>query len=364
MKQRRISIFSLPSHTFIDRVSGTDYIRVIQPMTALDGYVYKDTKFEVKVFNHAKDGSFDWREVFEKYDIVYFNYTTNDVGYAIMGLLAQKYKKKLVCDLDDDIFNILTDNAAYDIFSSESEGRKIVKAILGDVFHVTCTNSHLKHSLEANVKKTADQITSLPNYIDLSLYKYRCEFKDRGYYKAIHFGSSTHSASLYSQDFIGAVDRIMKEYPNFTFLTIGTFIPALRNKWGRRYEQGFGDGDLLKWVKMMPKFMDDVDFALVPLINNTYNRSKSGTKYLEVSSYKIPGVYKNIRQYNEIIKNGENGYLASTEEEWYQSIKSLIDNAKLRKEMGEKAYKTVKENHTIQGHIEEYAEMLLKVFNS
>lgn len=351
----------MPSHTFIDRVSGTDFVRIIQPMKYLNGYVYKDTKFEVTVFDHSKGKSFDWRDILQEYDIVYFNYTTNDVGYAIMGCLAQKYKKRLVCDVDDDIFNILTDNPAYEIFKKGAWGRTVVEAVLDDVFHVTCTNSHLKHSIEFNTKKTTDKITVLPNYVDLSVYKHRSPFKDRGYYKAIHFGSSTHSSSIYNEVFVKAVDRVMKEYPNFSFLTIGSFIPALRNKWGRRYEQGFGDGDLMKWIKLMPKFMDDADFLLVPLINNTYNRSKSSTKYNETSSYKIPGIYQNIRQYNEVIENGVNGYLCSTEDEWYNAITSLIKDAKLRQAMGENAYRTVEEKHTIQGNIKAYAETFIKI---
>lgn len=349
----------MPSHTFIDRVSGTDFLRIIQPMNALHGQVHKDVKFHVKVFNHAKDGSFDWRDIFQEYDIVYFNYTTNDIGYAIMGLLAQKYKKKLVCDVDDDLWSILTDNAAYDIFKKGSEGREIVKAVLGDVFHVTCTNSHLKHSLEANTK--AKGVSVLPNYVDLSVYKYRCEFKDRGYYKAIHFGSSTHAASLYSTDFIKAVDRIMKEYPNFSFLTIGTFIPELRRMWGQRYEQGFGDGDLMKWIKLMPKFMDDVDFVLTPLINNTYNRSKSATKRWEASSYKIPFIGQHIRQYNEVIDNDVDGYLCSTEEQWYQAIKKMLDDPKKRKEIGEAGYERTVKDGQMKNNVWRYAEFFHEI---
>lgn len=350
-----MKIFCLPSHTFVDRVSGVDYLRITQPMTHLNGY----EDFEVKVFNHAKDGSFDWRDVFEEYDSVYFNYTTNDIGYAVMGCLAQKYKKKLICDVDDDLFNILSDNSAYEIFKKGSWGLQVVKAILGDVHHVTCTNSHLKHSLQQNTK--AKGISVLPNFIDLeSVYKYRTPFKDRGYYKALHFGSSTHFASFYSQPFLDAMDRVMKEYPNFSFITVGAFVPSFRAKWGTRYEQGFGDTDLMKWIDKMPQYVDDADFMLVPLLDNTYNRSKSSTKYLEASSFKLPGVYQDIRQYKELIKNGENGYLASTADEWYMGITNLINDAKLRKSMGEKAFETI-QDWTIQSKVKLYADTFRKI---
>jgi glycosyltransferase involved in cell wall biosynthesis len=350
-----IKIFALPSHTFIDRISGVDFLRVIQPMTQLG----KKEGFEVKVYNPAKDGSFAWEDIFQEYDIIYFNYTTNDIGYAVMGYMAQKYKKKLICDVDDDLFNILSDNSAYEIFKKGAWGLSVVKAILGDVAHVTCTNSHLKHSLMQHTK--AKGISVLPNYIDLeNVYKYRAPFKDRGYYKALHFGSSTHFASFYSQPFVEAMDRVMKEYPNFSFITVGAFVASFRDRWGMRYEQGYGDTDIMKWIDKMPQYIDDADFMLVPMLDNVYNRSKSSTKYLEASSFKLPGVYQNIRQYKELIKNGENGYLCQTADEWYNSITSLINNAKIRREMGEKAFETI-QDWTIQKNISKYADVLTMV---
>lgn len=355
---KQVRIFAMPSHTYVDRVSGVDYARIIQPMKALNGFKYKDYTFDVEVYNHANNKTFDWRDIFQDYDIIYFNYTTNDVGYAVMGTMAQKFKRKLVCDVDDDLFNIATDNPAYEAFKDGSWGRTVTKAILKDVSHVSVTNSHLKHSIEFNSEPKG--VTILPNYVDLSLYKHRSPFKDRGYYKALYFGSSTHFSDLYSPEFYNALDRIMKDYPNFSFVSIGAFIPKYRNRWGQRYEQGFGDTDLLKWIKKMPMFMDNADFMVVPLVNNTYNRSKSSIKFLEASSYKIPGIYQRIRQYNEMVKEGVNGFLCSTEEEWYKAITTLINDTKLRKSMGEEAFKTI-EGWEIKKHLGEYAQMFINL---
>jgi len=351
-------IFALPSHTFKDRISGVDFLRIIQPMKHLNGY---EGRFEVKVYDPSKDDSFDWRDIFEEYDAVYFNYTTNDIGYAIMGYLAQKNNKKLICDVDDDLFNILSDNSAYDIFKKGAWGLQVVQAILGDVSHVTCTNDFLRHSIMHNSK--AKKVTVLPNYIDLDVYTHRAEFKDRGYYKALHFGSSTHFASFYSPEFVKALMRIMDEYPNFSFITVGAFVSEFKKKWGQRYEQGFGDTDIMKWIDKMPQYVNDADFMLVPMINNTYNRSKSNCKYLEASSHKLPGVYQNIRQYREVINDGDNGFLCETEDEWYSAITKLISDAKLRKSMGEKAFSTIQQ-HTIQSNVKKYADMFDKILTT
>jgi len=360
MSRKILSIFALPSHTYVDRVSGVDFVRIIQPMRYLDGWKDKDVEFKVTVYDHAKNSSFDWRDVFKANDCIYFNYTSNDIGYAIMGLLAQKFERKLVCDYDDDLFSIAPNNPAYEAFKKGSWGLQVIKAISKDVSHLTVTNRHLKNTMAYNTDKTLEQIEVLPNLIDLDLYKHRCEYKDRGYYVGLHFGSSTHFSDLYSEPFVRAMTKIMYEYPNFTFRTVGAFVPKFRELWGVRYEQGFGDTDLMKWIEMMPKEMDKADFMLVPLVNTHYNRSKSGIKFLEASSYKIPGIYQRINQYQDLIEHGKNGLLATTEQEWYEAMVTMLTNSKLRKSMGEEAFKTAQAN-TIQGNIKLYADFFKRL---
>ena len=356
-------IYALPSHTFKEKVSGVDFVRIIQPMKYLDGFEYDGVRFEVKTYNPKTDDDEDWNWVMQNYDCVYLNYTSNDWGYAVVGCLAQKYKRKIVCDFDDDLWNILQDNTAYEVYKEDSWGKKVVTAIAGDVHHVTVTNQHLKNSLVHNTAKESDGVTIIPNYIDLDTYTHRSPFKDRGYYKALHFGSSSHFQSLVSDNFYKALDRVMREYPNFSFTTIGAFIGKYRQKWGHRYGQDFGDVDVLKWIKKMPKIMDDVDFMLVPLTDNVYNRSKSSIKFLEASSYKIPGCWQNIRQYAEIVENEKNGLLCTSEEDWYKAITTMLSNAKLRRKMGKNAYKTVEDGWTIQGNVHKYAEVFKKVLD-
>jgi glycosyltransferase involved in cell wall biosynthesis len=101
--------------------------------------------------------------------------------------------------------------------------------------------------------------------------------------------------------------------------------------------------------------MDEADILIVPLVENTYTRCKSSIKWIEASSAGKPGVWQNVRQYKEVI-TGENGLLARTADEWYTQLKKLIDDPKLRKKMGQQAYKDVRDSWTIQGNISDYAE--------
>jgi glycosyltransferase involved in cell wall biosynthesis len=105
--------------------------------------------------------------------------------------------------------------------------------------------------------------------------------------------------------------------------------------------------------------VDEVDIFVAPLSVNTYNICKSSIKFLEASTSSKPGCWQNIRQYQEVI-DGTNGFLCSTEDQWYTSIKKLIDDKVLRKQMGENAFKTI-QDWTIQGHTKDYANFFKKL---
>src|SRR5690606_35548857 len=121
-----------------------------------------------------------------------------------------------------------------------------------------------------------------------------------------------------------------------------------------RYIVDYGHQDVYTWIKdYFPKFMDETDILVTPLAENRYTKCKSNIKFLEGSSAGKPGVWQNIRQYAETV-DGENGLLANRAEDWYKQIKLLIDNPKLREEMGKKAFKTVEDEWQIQKNVNLY----------
>lgn len=351
---RKIRIFALPSHQTKERTSGVDFARIIQPVKHLDGYKEEEVEFEVTLYDINKET--DWLYVAKNFDVIYFNYLNNPWGFAAMGAMARKHGVKIVMDLDDDLWHIKKDNPAYSVYQKGSKEIGDFTSICNEVDYITCTNSYLKNVIINSTLKRPDQVTVFPNYIDLDLYSHRSPFKDSPQIQLMHFGSSTHFIDLSEEEFMKGMDKVMAEYPNVMFRTVGAFVPQYRNRWGARYENVFGHVDIYGWIKeKFPTIMDEADILVVPLVNDAYNRCKSGIKYLEASSAKKPGVYQRIRQYEELV-DGENGLLAYRADEWYEVIKKLIDDKELRKSMGEKAFETVEKEHQIKDHVKEYAE--------
>jgi glycosyltransferase involved in cell wall biosynthesis len=350
-----VKIFALESHSnYIGNTttSGVDFARIVQPMN----YLNKQKGFKVHIWNNSQDPNVGWDDVTKAYDVIYTSYTPNDWAYAAMGMFARKNGCKIIYDVDDNLWDILSDNVAYETYHPGSKPLYFLNCILKDVDYITTTNPFLKNVMAHRIPVEFNKIKVFPNYIDLKLYKYKPKFKDTNDLHLTHFGSTSHFTSLQEDKFFNAISRLMVDFPNLTFETVGAFIPKLKMKFGQRYISGTGSPNLFTWVESkFPEVLDRTDVFVAPLTDNVYNKSKSGIKYLEVSSAKKPGVYQNIRQYKELITHKVNGMLAYHEQDWYHSIKELLENKELRKSMGEKAYENIQE-HTIQQNIERYTD--------
>jgi len=360
---KTIKIFCLPSHASKERVSGVDFTRIIQPMEHLNGWTDGEVKIKTDVWNIFDKNNADWRKIAKDYDVIYLNYLNQAWGFAAMGAMARKYGRNIVMDFDDNLWGILPDNTAYQVYRKGSEGIKVITSIANEVDYITCTNSYLKNAIAHNTLKRHESIKVFPNYIDLDLYKYHPRFKDDQQIQLVHFGSSSHFASLQSEEFNKGIDKILKEYPNVVFKTVGAFIPKYKMRWGARYSHSFGNVDVYKWIKnKFPLAMKETDIFVAPLTENTYNRCRSSIKFLETSSAKRAGVWQNIRQYREVVDDGKNGFLARMARDWYKAIKRLIDDKELRKQMGKEAFKTVERDWTIDAHLDAYGQFFKKVF--
>lgn len=105
------------------------------------------------------------------------------------------------------------------------------------------------------------------------------------------------------------------------------------------------------WVKYdaykLKRGLLNIDINLCPLTNNIFNACKSGIKWYESVIGETPEATLAAKTppYSEIVE-GETGLLYSTPEEFVQKLSTLIEDASLRKRLGENAQKWVMENRT------------------
>ena len=77
-----------------------------------------------------------------------------------------------------------------------------------------------------------------------------------------------------------------------------------------------------------------MDIGLMPLPDTDWTRMKGGYKLLQYMSAGIPCVASPVGVNQSIVKPGENGFLASTQGEWYLTLGKLITDRELRIKLG------------------------------
>jgi glycosyltransferase involved in cell wall biosynthesis len=78
-----------------------------------------------------------------------------------------------------------------------------------------------------------------------------------------------------------------------------------------------------------------MDIGIMPLPDDEFARAKGGYKLYLYMAGEIPCVASPVGINSSIIRNNENGFLASSEEEWIDALEKLLLSRELRKRLGE-----------------------------
>lgn len=102
------------------------------------------------------------------------------------------------------------------------------------------------------------------------------------------------------------------------------------------------------------------DIGVMPLIDDEWARGKCGLKLLQYMAAGLPSVASPVGVNKEIILDGENGFLASRDDEWYEKLLRLCEDHELRRRLGLAGRKTIQERYSI----DIWAPRLVEVYKS
>ncbi|HCA82297.1 MAG TPA: glycosyl transferase family 1, partial [Flavobacteriales bacterium] len=106
--------------------------------------------------------------------------------------------------------------------------------------------------------------------------------------------------------------------------------------------------------------LQEIDIGIMPLPDDEWSKGKCGLKGLVYMSIGIPSVMSPVGVNTQIIRHGENGFLAGTEAEWFEILSLLIESPELRKQIGSSGRQTVVENYSVLANRENYLNILGK----
>ena len=103
------------------------------------------------------------------------------------------------------------------------------------------------------------------------------------------------------------------------------------------------------------------DIGVCPLLDTVWTQGKSGYKVLEYMALQIPPIASAIGENCKIVKDGVNGYLVSTPDEWLGRMQSLLNDSELRARIGQAGRKTVEESYTIEKTARLLADVIISL---
>ncbi len=78
----------------------------------------------------------------------------------------------------------------------------------------------------------------------------------------------------------------------------------------------------------------NLDIGIMPLTNGPFELGKCGYKLIQYMGCGLPVVASPVGVNKEIVDHGVTGFLAETEAEWFNALRTLIKDAALRERMG------------------------------
>ena len=267
----------------------------------------------------------------KKFDFVFMHREAMQFGPPIFEfILCKILKKKVLYDFDDAIW--LKNHSDSNAILSFTKWYSKVNSICGWVTLIQCGNQYLANY----AKQYNDNVNVVPTSIDTIKKHNRIIDYDRD---TITIGWTGSHSTMHYLDFIVPIIKLLEEKYPIQFLVISD----------RNPDYALSSLKYCKWNKETE--IDDLaklDIGIMPLTNNEWAEGKCAFKGLQYMSLGIATVMSPVGMNNQLIRHGDNGYLANTELEWIENLSNLIEDKQLRKKIGLAGHQTVQNEYSVE----------------
>ena len=201
-------------------------------------------------------------------------------------------------------------------------------------------------------------VAVIPNAIDFRYYP-ELDLKKDKKIDIVWSGGSSHYEDL--AEIAPTLKKIMEEYPQVHYHHVGNAFPGIIKNLPK--DRVHTHGWLHPEAHGYRLTCLNADIGLCPLTEREFNTYKSSIKYYEYSAAGMATVAKNISPYMDDIKHDSTGLLYSTQDELYESIKSLIEDPIKRMTIAADARRYVKEHRDINTIASSWADLIKGIKN-
>lgn len=266
------------------------------------------------------------------YDVVFVQREALLFGPPIVEwLVARGLRKPLVFDLDDAIFLSYV-SPFYGKLASLLKLPSKVPVIMRLSAHVVACNAYTSDF----AKQYNPHVTVIPPAVDAGVFRPVAHDGARVPVVGWLGGLST---ARHLMPLLPVFERLARDH-DFVLKIVGA---------GRTFHAS--------GVRLVQKPYDrqndvaefqDMDIGLYPLVDEPWSKGKAGLKAVQYMAVGIPVVASPVGSLTEIVRHGECGFFAKTDEEWAARLAQLLTDEPLRRRMGEQGRRLVEERYCVQ----------------
>lgn len=272
----------------------------------------------------CRDLLLSWR-----YDLLYVHREAFPIGPPLIEVLLSWTRKPIIFDFDDAIYLPNVSSANRPIARYKNPGKTSTIIALSQT--VVAGNRYL----EAYALRYNPNVWVIPTTIDTE--RYHPAVKRPQDVPCIGWsGSKTTIEHLVS---LGGVLRTICSRYRVRVKVIGD----------RHFTIPGVPVDAQDWEEASElDALSEIDIGIMPLPDEEWAKGKCGLKALQYMALGIPAVCSPVGVNSEIVQDGVNGFLASTEQEWIEKLLLLIEDPALRQKLGRAARETVEGKYSVK----------------
>ncbi len=255
---------------------------------------------------------------------------------AAMELMVSKLNARFILDYDD---------AAHCKYERWPVLRKKIARLMAAAETVVVGNSHLA----GYARKFTQHVTLIPTVVNLAAYPNHQDAAPSSKIRIAWIG--TPMTANYLKPLIPELGRLQKKHPHvgFRFIGAGSFAAN-----GLRIESR-------EWSTATEgRLLSECDIGIMPLSDTEFTRGKCGLKLIQYMACGLPVVASPVGVNRNLVEENRNGFLAANAGEWFEKLEALIENAGLRKRLGESGRRKVAAQYTVEHGLAKWLEILEK----
>ncbi|NDK55123.1 glycosyltransferase family protein [Pontibacter fetidus] len=267
------------------------------------------------------------------YDYIFIHREATPVGPPWFEWLAAKvFRKKLILDFDDAIWmpNTTDDNSIASNYKWHGKTARICKWS----YKVSAGNHFLQqYALNYNTN-TVYLPTVLNTTINYS------QVKAQQTQKVTIGWIGSHSTLPYLKLIEPVLQQLEQNY-SFDFVVVADRKPDINLKslkfivWSEATE-----------IESLQLF----NIGVMPLPDTEWSKGKCAFKALQYMALGIPAIVSEVGANVIAVPNGIVGYTCKTEQDWYEKLELLLQNAELRTQQGIAGHNHVVQHYSVQAH--------------